>query len=480
MADYVLSGTKWGPGGYGTSGGVVTWSFAALNYSGYFISFEGLLSAPMQSLVRSAFDRWETVVNINFVEVVESASASIRLGMDSIDGSGSTIGEARWSYFFGGAGEANHFAQAEIRFDNAEGWYLNSVNQIVSSGGSDFFALALHEIGHAIGLDHAAGNLEVMNAISSSSIHDLFPGDIAGGRAIYGTPGAKDNGDFNGDARADVLWRGQAGEVTMWQMSGSQVAASGNMGNPGVYWTVADTGDFNGDGRADILWRGLQGEVTTWQMSGSQVAASGNLGNPGAYWTVANTGDFNGDGRADILWRGERGEATLWQMDGAQVLSSGNLGNPGTYWTAAGTGDFNGDGRADILWRGQKGEVTLWQMNGSQVLANGNMGNPGTYWAVAGTGDFNGDGRDDVLWRGQKGEVTLWQMNGAQVAANRTLANPGSYWTVADTDDFNGDGRADILWRGQNGEVGIWQMNGSQIIADGGVSNPGNYWQIVA
>ncbi|WP_140882509.1 FG-GAP-like repeat-containing protein [Muricoccus nepalensis] len=286
-------------------------------------------------------------------------------------------------------------------------------------------------------------------------------------------------GDFDDDGHTDVLWRGQAGEVGMWQMSGPQIVVGGGVGSPGSYWTVAETGDFNGDGRADILWRGQAGEVGLWQMNGSQILAGGGVGNPGGYWGVAGTGDFNGDGRDDVLWRGQAGEVGMWQMNGSQIQAGGGVGNPGNDWKVAGTGDFNGDGRADILWRGQAGEVEIWQMNGLQIAGSGAVGNPGNYWIVAGTGDFNGDGRDDVLWRGQAGEVGMWQMNGPQIQAGGGLGSPGNYWKVAGTGDFNDDGRDDVLWRGQAGEVGMWQMNGLQILAGSGVSNPGTYWQIV-
>src|SRR5829696_8001531 len=83
------------------------------------------------------------------------------------------------------------------------------------------------------------------------------------------------------------------------------------------YWEVAGAADFSDDGRADILWRGDQGEVCVWTMDGTEVAGAA---------------DFGGDGRADILWRGQSGEAYIWKIDGAAVTGVDVLPNPTNYW----------------------------------------------------------------------------------------------------------------------------------------------------
>src|SRR6059058_3870156 len=62
--------------------------------------------------------------------------------------------------------------------------------------------------------------------------------------------------------------------------------------------------DFNGDGKADILWRNTAtGDVALFLMNGLTLVNSALISNINPDWSVVGVGDFNGDGKADILWR---------------------------------------------------------------------------------------------------------------------------------------------------------------------------------
>src|SRR5438270_414204 len=85
--------------------------------------------------------------------------------------------------------------------------------------------------------------------------------------------------DFNGNGLSDTLWRNADGTVTDW-LGTSTGSFNGNWDtfhtNPGAGWQVVGTGDFNGDGRADILWRlDGYGTVTDW-LGGPNGTFSGN------------------------------------------------------------------------------------------------------------------------------------------------------------------------------------------------------------
>ncbi|OYY73043.1 VCBS repeat-containing protein, partial [Sphingomonas sp. 28-63-12] len=274
--------------------------------------------------------------------------------------------------------------------------------------------------------------------------------------------------DFNGDGIDDLLWRNTAGDLSNW-LGTSTGALSANDANAfntvSLDWKVVGTGDFNGDGRADILWRNTNGDLTTWLGN----ANGGYIDNssvsyyavPTSY-KVVGVGDFNGDGFSDILWRSSTGTITDWlgTANGSfQVNDANSTTSAPLDWNVAGTGDFNGDGRSDIVWRRVNGELSDWlgQPNGGFV-SNGSVAGAvvETRWTITGVGDFNGDGRSDLLWRSTSGELVDWlgrPDGGFSDNTPNAYYQVGTEWQVVGNGDYNGDGRADILWRKTSGDL---------------------------
>jgi hypothetical protein len=133
-------------------------------------------------------------------------------------------------------------------------------------------------------------------------------------------------GDFNGDGQDDILWRNRVtGENYLYPMNGLAI-------RPGegyirrvadTNWQVKAVADFNGDGRADILWRNrVSGQNYLYPMNGLTI-----LGGEGYVrtvsdlaWQIVATGDYDGDGKSDILWRNaSTGENYLYPMDGTTI-----------------------------------------------------------------------------------------------------------------------------------------------------------------
>ena len=90
--------------------------------------------------------------------------------------------------------------------------------------------------------------------------------------------------------------------------------------------------DFNGDGKADLLWRHTSGAVAIWLMNGTAVIGSAVLGTVTTDWTIVGVRDFNGDGKADLLWRHTSGAVAIWFMNGTAVASGAGLGTVPTVW----------------------------------------------------------------------------------------------------------------------------------------------------
>lgn len=207
MPSYAFEGIKWGGGNAGTSGGVVTWSFALTNYANQPFDFQGTLTEEFRSLIRKAFDRWESVADINFVETPDFDGNNIRVGFDTIDGPSRTLAETYYYYFNARAGEDfGMLSQAYIRFDSSEIWILQNI-EFVNERGIGFYPVALHEIGHTIGLAHVTGEVELMNSRLTFGVRDLLGGDIAGAAVLYGERPGQDLSGLSSSAGVVDVYR---------------------------------------------------------------------------------------------------------------------------------------------------------------------------------------------------------------------------------------------------------------------------------
>jgi hypothetical protein len=101
---------------------------------------------------------------------------------------------------------------------------------------------------------------------------------------------------------------------------------------PDLNWRLAGAGDFNGDGKADLLWRhALSGRNVCWIMDGL-ARVSGTFLNPDTVadtqWQMAGVADFDSDGKPDILWRHQvSSRLVVWIMNGV-VRTTGLFTDP--------------------------------------------------------------------------------------------------------------------------------------------------------
>ena len=152
--------------------------------------------------------------------------------------------------------------------------------------------------------------------------------------------------DFNGNKFSDILWQNDNGTPAVWLMNGTNAASVSAIGpfapfptNPGPGWHIKDDGDFDGDGKSDVLWQNDDGTPAVWLMNGLTAGSTGALSNPGPSWQIKATGDFNFDTKADILWQNSDGTPAIWLMDGLNLIGGGVAGpNPGPTWQIKDTG----------------------------------------------------------------------------------------------------------------------------------------------
>ncbi|MBQ0809286.1 matrixin family metalloprotease [Roseovarius sp.] len=180
-----LSGTKWGSHEPGTTGGVVTWSIAPSGQDIYWFTDEEpgtsfsvdpatVYTFDFEASLRMAFAAWSQYGNVEFVQVADPGGAAgdqidpdIRIFFAPIPGN--TLG-------FG-------FFPSPLEVPIA-GDILLDVDRSLNFDVPLFEGLAIHEIGHALGLEHIETVDAIMNSILTQP--DILADDIAGIREIYG------------------------------------------------------------------------------------------------------------------------------------------------------------------------------------------------------------------------------------------------------------------------------------------------------
>jgi hypothetical protein len=184
-------------------------------------------------------------------------------------------------------------------------------------------------------------------------------------------------GDFDGDGKDDILWRNTVtGENYLYPMDGLSIKATEGYVRTVAdqNWRIAGIGDFDGDGKADILWRNSSsGQSYLYPMNGTSIKPGEGflrtVADPS--WKVAGVGDFDGDGKADIVWRNSTsGQNYLYPMDGTTIKpTEGYIRTVADLaWQIAAVGDYDGDGKSDLLWRNSStGQNYLYAMDGTTI-----------------------------------------------------------------------------------------------------------------
>ena len=98
--------------------------------------------------------------------ISSDSEVDIRLGWGNLDGEGGVLGQQRCLRL--------ELSKVIVLFDVDEDWFLDGdspPDQI------DFSSTAVHEIGHAIGINHSEKSQALMNASYSTIIFELQPDD---------------------------------------------------------------------------------------------------------------------------------------------------------------------------------------------------------------------------------------------------------------------------------------------------------------
>ncbi|HEV8625586.1 MAG TPA: matrixin family metalloprotease [Acidimicrobiia bacterium] len=410
-------------------------------------------AADARAAIQGAFHRWAAVTPLMFTE--STGPSDVRIGWYSgnhgdgsnFDGAGNILAHCFYPPPNGGD------IAGDCHFDEAETWSVNT-----PPSGIDLATVALHEIGHGLGLAHSDVASSVMYAFYGGVRRELTADDIAGIQSIYGARfrWASLGGTIsdpvvasNQDGRLEVFAKGaDNGLWHIWQTAPSNgwsgwASLGGGMGSKVAV-------GMNADGRLDIFVRGTDGALWhTWQTApNSGWSAWASLG--GVIQGMPAVGR-NADGRLEVFARGNDG--ALWHK--WQVAPNGTWSG----WASLGgtisdaVVASNQDGRLEVFAKGaDNGLWHMWQT----APSNGWSGWESLGGVLAGkvTVGKNSDGRLEVFVRGTNG--ALWHK--WQVAPNSTWSGWASLGGIVDEPAVinNADGRLELFVRGADN--GLWHM----------------------
>jgi Matrixin/Putative peptidoglycan binding domain/CARDB len=174
---YVLVGTSWDDPN-------LTYAFSSL-------TTPDLTTAAQEAAIVQALAAWSAVTPLVFTEVEMNQNPEIVISYVTgdhgdgypFDGPSGVLAHAFYPPDTDPVGTSLH---GDAHFDDAETW---TVNLPVPGGGIDLVTVAIHELGHSLGLAHSNNTNAIMYAYYGGANRTLTSDDIAGIQALYGSAG---------------------------------------------------------------------------------------------------------------------------------------------------------------------------------------------------------------------------------------------------------------------------------------------------
>jgi len=174
-APFVTNGPGWD--GAGTNAATIGYNFNS--------STADLALATQQAEILRAMNLWSKYANVTWTPKAANQTQSIDIGFvtgnhgdgSSFDGAGGVLAHA----FYPAPNPNPETIGGDLHFDDAEMWTTSATS------GTNLYTVAIHELGHSIGLNHSADTKSIMYAFYSGGAfgNALSTDDIAGIRSLY-------------------------------------------------------------------------------------------------------------------------------------------------------------------------------------------------------------------------------------------------------------------------------------------------------
>jgi len=262
--------------------------------------------------IRNAFATWANATGLTFTQITTAGAdfdiawatgAHGGTGHDAFDGIGNVAAHAGYPPPSGGRDTG------QMHFDDAETWALTG------GGNADLEAVALHEIGHLLGLDHTSVAAAVMFPTYSNGNITLNTDDLVRIRRLY------PRGRF---------WHSIRSDAGPWTGFRDVEGAAGERGNFATVGCANVNGRLHACGVTDDgrLWHSIRSPQGPWTAFGDVEGAAGDRGrfvdiSCAGLGSALNVCGVTDDGR---VWHSIRSEAGPWTTFGDVEGAAGESG----------------------------------------------------------------------------------------------------------------------------------------------------------
>lgn len=145
------------------------------------LAFNGIEKTAFEAAAYKAFKTWEAISGVRFEKAASQEEAGILIGID--------LGNHGWAHADVKTEQTDAdfdvITRGLVCLSTLKNWKIGFG---ANPDAQDIQYTLTHEIGHAIGLNHASPKGQVMSFIYGEDFSELQAGDIEGARALYGMP----------------------------------------------------------------------------------------------------------------------------------------------------------------------------------------------------------------------------------------------------------------------------------------------------